>query len=617
MNYKVAKVIGLNTDQQAAQALFNPWDKDNVFLGVLDLTTDDAFTRGRQLLNDIEDLYFEVDGTIAQKLTKIFEEAKSKLTDVEKYSILVAVVSGKVLYLLGEGSVGVYLNRENKLSNLLDGGNGQLISGFLQSGDRVLLSTLSLKSFLGDNLKRSLTLSADDWEEEIASRIANPTEEILDEGQDGLAALLLDVKEEVEESMVAASESATDNLTPITIPTASSQLMPSSNQPRFNPLPKLTATFAKAGQLARFIPSSKRLRVILAIVLIGILIGVLSTKFIGSKNVEKTQQINSLLALAKEDINTANGLKTLNPPEAISKLNMAKEKINQALAIDPKNQAAQDLQREIENSGALAQSSQMVSFNTFLDLNLIKEGFSANSLSLSGGKVIVLDTQTKSLAEIDLGKKNHQILAGKDQLGNGEATSLSGGISFVYSPDKGIVRVDNGSKKASVVTKPDNELGDVEDIYGFSNNVYLLALNQIWKYIPAEGGYSNKRAYLAEGTKVDFNNALRLQIESSVYVLKQNGEILRFTKGEADNFSYNGLDKNVNSPKSFFVSSDTDNLYLLDSGNSRLLVLSKTGQFIKQYQGDKFASASDLVVDETLKRAYVLDNNQIFQTDLN
>ena len=134
--------------------------------------------------------------------------------------------------------------------------------------------------------------------------------------------------------------------------------------------------------------------------------------------------------------------------------------------------------------------------------------------------------------------------------------------------------------------------------------------------MPTSGGYSDKREYLSKGTKVDFSSALRMQIESSVYVLKAGGEILRFTKGDKDNFSLGGLDKGVKDPKSFFVSSDTDNLYLLDSGNSRLLILTKTGSYKGQMSGAKFATATDLAVDEIGKKVYLLDGSKIYSADL-
>jgi len=57
-------------------------------------------------------------------------------------------------------------------------------------------------------------------------------------------------------------------------------------------------------------------------------------------------------------------------------------------------------------------------------------------------------------------------------------------------------------------------------------------------------------------------------------------------------------------------------LYVLDSGNSRLLILTKTGSYKGQITGVKFATATDLVVDEKGKKVYFLEGSKIFQVDL-
>jgi len=258
-----------------------------------------------------------------------------------------------------------------------------------------------------------------------------------------------------------------------------------------------------------------------------------------------------------------------------------------------------------------------------LDLDLIKKDFRVEGMSLSKNKLLLLDRGTKTLVLIDLSKKSNQILAGSESLGDAQLASLNGAVAFIFSKDKAILKVDSVNSKVSIVSKKDSDLGEIKDIYGFAGNVYVLDSGksatdsgQIWKYLPASGGYSDKREYLSKGTKVDFSSAIRMQIESSIYVLKSGGEILRFTKGDKDNFSYEGLPSGVKDPKSLFVSSDTDNLYLLDSGNSRLLILTKTGSYKGQITGSKFGSATDLVVDEIGKKVYLLEGSKIYTVDL-
>ena len=75
MNLKLAQFIGLNTDQKAAQAISSIRDSDNAFLAVIQLTCDDAFTKGRLGLAELSDYYFDFEGSPVEKLTATFKQA--------------------------------------------------------------------------------------------------------------------------------------------------------------------------------------------------------------------------------------------------------------------------------------------------------------------------------------------------------------------------------------------------------------------------------------------------------------------------------------------------------------------------------------------------------------
>ncbi|TSC63817.1 MAG: Uncharacterized protein G01um101493_326, partial [Microgenomates group bacterium Gr01-1014_93] len=523
MRYKVNKFLGLNTDQQASLAISESRGEENLFLGLLSLTSDDAFTKGRQLLSDAADQYFEFDGEISEKLENVFNKLKEDLKESEG-SILLASISGKSLYLLGEGKVLAHLRRSGNLKPLFIEGSGQLISGFLSGEDKILIATCDLTAILNSQ--------PETWEEEITESLTNNPE--------GGAALLIEVQsgEDVEIPSVAGEHDVLS-------------IFKDKKMPLFK------------------IPNWK---FILAIVLI-LIIGVVLAIFVKNKINEKQQ--------------------------------FEKQKIQ-----EEQTKKGEQLKTEVSN------------FTLFLDLGLIKEGFSAKNLSLSGEKILLLDTSSKTLVSIDLTKKSHQILAGLPQLGDAKLASLNGSSAFVYSKDKGVLRIDLETKSSSVSAKQNKDLGEILDLYGFGGNIYLLdKIGQIWKYVAITSGFSDKRKYLNDGVKADFNSVLRMQIESSVYILKSGGEIVRFTRGEPDNFSIGGLDKGlpagrqgIKDPKSIFISSDTDNLYVLDSGNSRLVVLGKTGEYKEQYNGEKFGSATDLAVDEKNKKAYLLDGSKIYVT---
>ncbi len=612
MKYKTAQAIGLNTDQEAALALSSVKEEENIFLGVLQLVCDDAFTKGRQVLTELADFYLEesltsevLDNTPAKRLIATFKLAKEKLQDTENPHIILAAVSGKALYLIHQGEVEAFLKRSGNLSALIDHNQSeQLVSGFLQDLDKVLLSTKSLVSFLGDDLEKSLNLPVHEWEDDTASKVS-----IAGTGESGVAGLVLEVLPDEKDATLTDTaleenyfpKKTTDFLTPIIGSTLS------------------FFSLLKSVDLFKFFPKSGRGRGILGVILVLVLITGTGIQYKRVKDAEKSRVFNQYIQEARDHFKAAQDLQTLSPGEAQGRLTAAKVSITKALELKPDEKEAVDLKTSIDTgSESILRQFSASNFSEFLDLNLVKEGFRAENISLSDNNLLLLDVSSGTLISIASAKKSQSILSGKDKLGDVLFSSLTGGFAFVYSKDKGIIKIDISSKDDSLVAKVDKELIGVADIAGFGSNVYVLdkANNQIWKYLATTTGYSDKREYLTKDTKADFGNAKRMQIESSIYVLKEGGEILRFTKGVADNFSLSGLDKGVKSPKSFFVSSETENLYILDSGNARLVVVDKIGVYKEQYQGDKFGSASDLVVDEKSKKVYLLEGSKIFSIDL-
>lgn len=595
MNLKVAQVIGLNTDQKAAQATSEVRGEES-FLAVLDLSCDDAFTKGRQILSELSDFYFDFEGSSGEKLNATFEKAKEKFS-ADEYSLLLGSSSGKALYLIFTGEMAVYLKRrdlkrEGKLSPLLSvGAPSQLISGFLQGGDKLLFSTKSLTSFLGEDLEKSLDLPLEVFEQEITDRIGASNLE-----NQGLAGLAV----EVQEGAIAEVEKK--------------EAIPSLEEGDDSKKFKLKPMVLK---LIGFFPKSGRMRIIIAVILILVIVVGVGLKIKAGQDAARNAAFTQAFNQARDDFNAAKGLSSLNPADAKGKLDSAKQNLDKALSLKPKDRGALDLKKQIdEQSGSILQQSTASQFPVFLDLDLVKKNFRATQMSLSGNNLLLLDPAVKTLVSVDLTKKSNQILAGQDQLGDATHTSLNGGLAFIFSKDKGILRVDTTNSKVTTVTKADKDWGGILNLAGFGGNVYLLDQSQIWKYLPTADGYSEKREYLNKGVKADLSGSLRMQIESSIYVLKSGGEILRFTRGDKDNFGFEGLDKPVKDPKSLFTSSDTDNLYVLDSGNSRVLTLTKTGKYKGQISGEKFASATDLVVDEKGKKVYLLEGSKIFQVPL-
>ncbi len=158
----------------------------------------------------------------------------------------------------------------------------------------------------------------------------------------------------------------------------------------------------------------------------------------------------------------------------------------------------------------------------------------------------------------------------------------------------------------------------------WGNKVYILdnAASQIWKY--TYKGSSNKfgpsEGYVVD--KTDISKASDFAIDSNVYVLQNNGDILKFYGGTNAKFYINNPPFNAfKDPKVIYTTEKLDHVYVLDAKDSRILVFqkdSKTGNliYVTQYLFENSDELRDLYVNPDSKKMYVLTKSRVLEVDL-
>jgi PHD/YefM family antitoxin component YafN of YafNO toxin-antitoxin module len=140
------------------------------------------------------------------------------------------------------------------------------------------------------------------------------------------------------------------------------------------------------------------------------------------------------------------------------------------------------------------------------------------------------------------------------------------------------------------------------------------AASQILKFVNSDSGFVKANYFSA--TSPDLSKAVSMAIDSSVYILTSDGNISKFTKGASDTFTIAGLDTPVNKPTQISTNLNDDNVYVLDNGNSRIVVMDKSGNYKNQYQAAVVKSAKDFEVLEKDKKIYVLSGSKTYEIDL-
>lgn len=154
----------------------------------------------------------------------------------------------------------------------------------------------------------------------------------------------------------------------------------------------------------------------------------------------------------------------------------------------------------------------------------------------------------------------------------------------------------------------------LSDLFIYNRKLYTLdpANNQIFKHSPTQTGF-DKGASWVKDSGIDIKDAVSLAIDGDLFVLKQNGEILKLVAGRKEEFVISGLEPKLDKPSIVWTYNNLTNIYILEPTNKRAIILDKAGQLIGQYTASVWQNPTGMIVDEAKKTIYILDSNKIYK----
>lgn len=183
-----------------------------------------------------------------------------------------------------------------------------------------------------------------------------------------------------------------------------------------------------------------------------------------------------------------------------------------------------------------------------------------------------------------------------------------------YHSNNGLAELnirDNSLKNLDIALNNTN--AQIKELYLYSNKLYLLDIDsqQIYRHTASLSGYTRGASWIQDET-VNKDDMVSFAIDGAIYVLKNNGEIIKFTSGYKQKFEPTTPDPVWNNPTKIWTSNKTDYIYVLDPGEKRLVVFDKKGKLIVQYYSDKFNNLKDFAVNEQEKKIYLLDDTIVY-----
>jgi hypothetical protein len=185
-----------------------------------------------------------------------------------------------------------------------------------------------------------------------------------------------------------------------------------------------------------------------------------------------------------------------------------------------------------------------------------------------------------------------------------------------YLNDSSIISLNTDTNKLSglTISLPEGAQ-DIAAIGNYNNKYYFISKkdNQIYRYTKNENGFSGREKWTV-ATK-NFSDPVSLSIDGQIYVLEANGQVLKYLKGEKQDFNLDKIDPPLASPKKIVVSQDLEFIYILEPADKRLAIFDKTGKFLSQYQFTNLDDLKDFAINEKTKKIYLLNKTSVYITD--
>ncbi len=366
------------------------------------------------------------------------------------------------------------------------------------------------------------------------------------------------------------------------------------------------------------LPWLSKTLLVLAILFALTFVGSISyIKYQEAKQAEMQAYKNKIQAIKNKKNKAKSELIYEKRDKAISLLEEANSMLSDLDKVETNEElkSKEELKKQIETQLNKARQIKTVSGEKIATLD---KQINNNKLTKLGNKLIVYGSETTTMEIVD---KNSQELQTKDystypKFTHAAPAKESESVVFL-TQDKQAVTLDSSLNLSKEEFFPKEE-ANIADISTYAGNLYVLDTNnnQIYKHTPIQTGYAKSNPWLSEEADIDLSTAVSIAIDGNIFVLKQNGEILKLFKGEKEQFKVKGVKPDFTTTTQMWTNSDSDYIYLMEPQRNRVVILNKEGELQHQISSDKWKEPESMVINEEENIGYVLDENQLIKFEL-
>lgn len=268
--------------------------------------------------------------------------------------------------------------------------------------------------------------------------------------------------------------------------------------------------------------------------------------------------------------------------------------------------------------------SQLQELNIFFDVRLATPNFIANSIAISDDQAYFVDQELKQFIKLDLVKKQSQSLNLSSLTKITQAVFLN---QQVYFLGDGIfsLKLDQVDAVPQALKPAGDSDREAFLMKGYGSYLYLL--NQTKRNIfrfsiikpnskTAAQTLSEPIGWIINKKGLDFSILSSLAVDGDVWLATKTGQILKYTQGQPVNWQISGLKVNFDSNLILVTNDQLTQIYVLEPNKKRLVILTKSGQFLKELQSPTLGGVTSFGVSETLQKAFLVSGSTVYELKL-
>jgi hypothetical protein len=350
-------------------------------------------------------------------------------------------------------------------------------------------------------------------------------------------------------------------------------------------------------------------------ILVGVFIFLLILGFFIFKMGEekKLKELQVALEKIEQRVNEAESFMSTDQKKAFAILKQTRQDI---LALTREDNPLRDkslaLKDTIENDLLKINKYEKID-NPSLFFEFDSKEFIPQKMILLGENIYFYNSYANDIFQLN--QKGEKNIIKTEQRFSG-AVPFGNSLAFFRKPDTIFLLADNQLSESLLLKIPYAGF-NFNNLASFQSNLYFLDAQkgEIIKYpYPLTTGKDHPQIWLGKNTK-RVVNAKSIAIDGSVWILENDNTIERYYAGiyqetlKIDFFPY---------PKDFtkiYIWPALPYLYVLEPAQNRLIVLSKQGEVVKQFQSEKFDALIDFAVSGDGKKIYLLNGLKVYQID--